>query len=151
MASSAAPSGQRKGREASTGTGSLPLLPTPSEHQAHVSSVPPDHLAMMLQRYPSHMPPPPSDVSSLLPQMYLPSSLKPWTPLPSHLAYLVPCGQMPGLPHPPSSHPRTVCVAGAQYRFRASGKTHRFPARGVGHKWLHCRGSAEGKGSFGRP
>ena len=78
------------GRMAATVTGSLPLLPTPSEHQAYVSSVPPDHLVMMLQRSRSHMPVPH--------QMYLPSSLKPWAPLPSHLASLVPCGQMPGLP-----------------------------------------------------
>lgn len=92
MASSAAPSGQRKGREASTGTGSLPLLPTPSEHQAHVSSVPPDHLAMMLQRYPSHMPPPPSDVSSLLLEALDTTAFS--------SGLFGPCGQMLGLPHP---------------------------------------------------
>ena len=71
-------------------TGSLPLLPTPSEHQAYMYSVPPDHLVMILQRSPSHRP--------LPRQMCLPSSLKPWAPLPSHLAYLVPFGQMLRLP-----------------------------------------------------
>ena len=44
------------GRMAATVTGSLPLLPTPSEHQAYVSSVRPDHLVMMLQRSRSHRP-----------------------------------------------------------------------------------------------
>lgn len=60
-------------------------------HQAHLSPVPPDRMVVMLQGHPSHLTSPPH-------QMYSPSSLKPLTSLPSHLVYLVPCGQMPRLP-----------------------------------------------------
>ena len=65
-------------------------------HQAHLDPVP-------TRSHHGDAPRPPQSLTPLPHQMYCPSSLKRLTSLPSHLVYLVPCGQMPRLPTVPGA------------------------------------------------
>ena len=110
------------------GQGHISALPTPSEplcmlfHQAHLFPVP-------RRSHGGDAPRPPQSPTPLPHQMYLPSSLKPWTSLPSQLVYLVPCGP-PGSPIPQASNlgPSTQQVLSTGLRLL--GRHTRSPAQG---------------------